>query len=58
MGCVADNAHDPAEQKFLRRFFKSGRFLFLPYILSKDRNLSQSVTAALNTSCSTCAMLA
>jgi hypothetical protein len=28
MGVVADNAHGPKEQKFLRRFFKSGRFPF------------------------------
>jgi hypothetical protein len=28
MGVVVDNAHGPNEQKFLRRFFKSGRFLF------------------------------
>jgi hypothetical protein len=30
MGVGADNAHDPAQQKFLRRFFKSGYFLSPP----------------------------
>jgi hypothetical protein len=30
MGVIADNAHDPAEQKFLRRFFqKAATFLYL-----------------------------
>jgi hypothetical protein len=30
MGCVGDNAHGPASQKFLRRFFQKAATSFYP----------------------------
>jgi hypothetical protein len=55
LGRARFSATVSVKQKFLRRFFQKAA---ASYILSNDRNRSQSVTAALKTSCSTFAILA